>query len=113
MVLAASVLIWWFNSVWQDTAYIAFFSPTTHPEKIAVCFSSLGVHSCKDPASAWSWALANPNDGKYSWTSVYERGTVVHGIYICSEGLGYSWEPPGPSWMDFGPTFGSRTKSKN
>ena len=35
------------------------------------------VHPCKDPASAWSWAFANPNDGKYSWTSVYERGTVV------------------------------------
>ena len=34
------------------------------------------MHPCKDPASAWSWVFADPNDGKYSWTSVYERGTV-------------------------------------
>ena len=35
------------------------------------------MHPCKDPASGWSWVFADPNDGKYSWTSVYERGTVV------------------------------------
>ena len=61
----------------QDSAYIAFFSPTTHPEKIAVCGPSLGVHPCEEPGSGWSWVLADPNDGKYSWTSVYEKGTVV------------------------------------
>ena len=35
------------------------------------------VRPCKDPASAWSWVFANPNDGKYYWTSVNEREPVV------------------------------------